>query len=75
MAITDKASRYVLEQLGALGAVAARRMFGAVGMFADGVFFGLIAGDVLYFKVGESNRGDYAARGMSRFAPIGTGRT
>ncbi|MGO9425108.1 MAG: TfoX/Sxy family protein [Steroidobacteraceae bacterium] len=69
MAITDEFSLYVLEQLGALGAVAPRRMFGAVGLYCDGVFFGLIAGDVLYFKVGESNRGDYAARGMSRFRP------
>ncbi len=69
MAITDEFSLYVLEQLGALGAVTARRMFGAVGLYCDGVFFGLIAGDVLYFKVGESNRGDYAARGMSRFRP------
>lgn len=69
MAITDEFLLYVLEQLGALGAVAARRMFGAVGLYCDGVFFGLIAGDVLYFKVGDSNRGDYAARGMSRFRP------
>ncbi len=66
---TDEFLLYVLEQLGAFGAVAARRMFGAVGLYCDGVFFGLIADDVLYFKVGESNRGDYAARGMSRFRP------
>jgi DNA transformation protein len=28
----------------------AKRMFGGIGMFADGVIFGIIVDDVLYFK-------------------------
>jgi TfoX/Sxy family transcriptional regulator of competence genes len=32
-------------------------------------FFALIAGDVLYLKVGDANRSYYEERGMRRFQP------
>jgi len=70
MAVTDDFFRYVLEQLSGLRAVASRRMFGAVGLYSDGAFFGLISSDVLYFKAGEVNRPDYEARGMGQFRPF-----
>ncbi len=69
MAVNEDFRRYVLEQLDALGRLSSRRMFGAVGLYCDGAFFGLIASDVLYFRVGDSNRGDYESRGMGRFRP------
>jgi DNA transformation protein and related proteins len=69
MAVTHDFLQYVLEQLAALEGVATRRMFGAVGLYCDGAFFGLIAGDVLYFKVNDGNRSDYEARGMVQFRP------
>ena len=69
MAVTDDFFRYVLEQLSGLRGVASRRMFGAVGLYNDGAFFGLISSDVLYFKVGDANRADYEARGMGQFRP------
>jgi DNA transformation protein len=69
MAVTEDFCRYVLEQLDDLGQVRSRRMFGALGLYCDGAFFGLVSSDVLYFRVGDSNRGDYEARGMSRFRP------
>jgi DNA transformation protein len=69
MAVTDDYLQYVLEQLAGLGHVTPRRMFGAVGLYREERFFGLIAGDTLYFKVNDSNRGDYEARGMDRFRP------
>ncbi|MBC8022353.1 MAG: TfoX/Sxy family protein [Burkholderiales bacterium] len=46
----------VLESLRAFGPVATRRMFGGWGLYRDGVFFALIAGDTLYFKSDEGNR-------------------
>jgi DNA transformation protein len=70
MAVTDDYLQYVLEQLAGLGRVTPRRMFGAIGLYHEERFFGLIAGDTLYFKVNDSNRGDYEARGMSRFRPF-----
>jgi DNA transformation protein and related proteins len=70
MAVTDDFFRYVLEQLSGLQGVASRRMFGAVGLYGDGAFFGLISSDVLYFKVGDANRPDYEARSMGHFRPF-----
>ncbi len=45
-------------------------MFGGVGLYCGEIFFGLIARDALYFRVDDSNRGDYAARAMGRFRPF-----
>lgn len=61
---------YVLDQLTPLGGVTSRRMFGGVGLYCDGLFFALIDDDVLYFKVDDSNRGDYETAGMKRFCPF-----
>ncbi len=65
----DEYLDYVLGQLERLGDVTARKMFGGVGLSSDGQFFGLIARDVLYFKVDDSNRGDYEERGCAAFKP------
>jgi DNA transformation protein len=70
MAVTDDYLQYVLEQLAGLGRVTPRRMFGAVGLYHEERFFGLISRDTLYFKVNDSNRGDYESRGMHRFRPF-----
>jgi DNA transformation protein len=70
MAVTDDYLQYVLEQLAGLGRLTTRRMFGGVGLYHEERFFGFIAGDTLYFKVNDSNRPDYEARGMSRFRPF-----
>ena len=51
--------------------VRAQRMFGGVGIYSGGSFFALIADDTLYFKVDDSNRPDYEARGMDAFRPYG----
>jgi DNA transformation protein len=69
MAVSEEFLQYVLEQLAGLGSVAPRRMFGGVGLYSSERIFGLIFGDILYFKVNDSNRGDYEARGMGRFRP------
>ena len=70
MAISNEYVSYVLEQLEGAGAVRARRMFGGVGLYLDGLFFALIADDVLYFKVDDSNRSDYEEAGMGPFRPF-----
>jgi DNA transformation protein and related proteins len=70
MAVTDDYLKYVLEQLAGLGRVSPRRMFGAVGLYHEERFFGLISRDTLYLKVNDSNRGDYESRGMQRFRPF-----
>jgi DNA transformation protein len=61
--------QYVLEQLERLGGVTPRRMFGAVGLYRDGVFFAVIDDDTLYFKVDDTTRPDYESRGMQPLRP------
>jgi DNA transformation protein and related proteins len=66
MAVSNDFLAYVLDQLRTFGNVTARRMFGGIGLYADGFFFGIID-DAVYFKVDESNRGDYEARHCRQF--------
>jgi DNA transformation protein and related proteins len=70
MAVQPQYLAYLLEQLAALPALRPNRMFGGVGLYSDGLFFGLIDDDTLYFKTGENNIGDYLARHMPKFMPF-----
>jgi DNA transformation protein len=60
---------FVVDQLSGAGAIVTRKMFGGVGLYCDGVFFGLIARDELYLKVDASTRGAYEAEGAKPFKP------
>ena len=70
MPVSDEYLTYVVDQLECLGPVQARRMFGGAGLYFEGLFFAIVADDVLYFKVDDSNRGDYEAVGMGPFQPF-----
>jgi DNA transformation protein len=48
-------------------------MFGGVGIYSGELFFALIAGDTVYFKVDDSNRAMFEAEGMGPFEPYGPG--
>ncbi|MCK9282712.1 MAG: TfoX/Sxy family protein [Rhodocyclaceae bacterium] len=58
---------YLIEQLQGIGPVRSRRMFGGWGFFLDGLMFGLIIGDVLYFKADGESADDFAAQGLPPF--------
>ena len=60
---------YVLEQLGELGPVASRAMFGGHGLCLADQFFGIVYGDRLYFKTDDASRAEYEARGSEPFRP------
>ena len=61
MSVSSDYLDFVLDQLRPFGHVVARRMFGGVGLYCDGFFFGIID-DTVYFKVDDTNRADYEAR-------------
>jgi DNA transformation protein and related proteins len=72
MAVRSSFQILVLDQLSrAIPGIRARSMFGGVGIYSGQLFFALIADDVLYFKVDESTRPDFEARGMGPFRPFG----
>lgn len=50
--------------------VRGRKMFGGVGIYSGEIFFALVAYDRLWFKVDDSNRGDFEIRGMKPFQPF-----
>jgi len=68
--VTDAFKAFVLDQLAELEDVAARSMFGGVGLYSKGIFFGIIARDELYFKVDAGNRADYTRARMKAFHPF-----
>jgi TfoX/Sxy family transcriptional regulator of competence genes len=55
MAVSPDFQAYVMEQLEPTRA-SARKMFGGVGLYCDGIFFGLIDDDVFYLKSDEQTR-------------------
>jgi DNA transformation protein and related proteins len=69
MPISDEFIDYIIDQLSAWGDVSARKMFGGAGLYCDGVMFGLIADDVAYLNVDDSNRKDFVKAGSSPFNP------
>ena len=70
MAVSDDFLNYVIDQLSSWGSVTARRMFGGAGLYRDGKMFGLIADDVAYLKVDDSNRADFEKAGSAPFRPF-----
>ena len=69
MRVSDGFRSFVLDQLQALGGVTPKSMFGGVGLYHAGVFFGIVAADVLYLKVDDTNRPDYERAGSRPFRP------
>ena len=67
--VTDGFREFVLGQLRDTGDITARAMFGGVGLYCDGTFFGIIARDRLFLKVNDSTRASYESQGMSAFKP------
>ena len=69
MPVTDGFIAFVLDQLDPVGLVTPKPMFGGVGLYADDLFFALIAGDVLYLKGDDATQGERHAAGARPFQP------
>lgn len=69
LSVSREFQDYVTDQLSAVGSILSKSMFGGVGLYADGIFFALIANDILYQKVDDTNRQDYESAGMDAFRP------
>ena len=62
-------ANHISDLLSPLGPVTAKGMFGGFGIYLDGLMFGLIAHDVVYFKADSLSKAPYEAAGMSPFKP------
>jgi len=58
---------FVHDQLSHLARVSSKRMFGAIGLYQDACFFGIIDEGRLYFLTGDESRKRYLAQGMKAF--------
>lgn len=67
MTVSREFRDFVKDTLASFGSVQIKPMFGAAGISAEGVNFGLIAEDAVYLKVDEKNRAAFEAEGMSPF--------
>jgi DNA transformation protein len=56
MVASDSFAEFLREQLAPLGRLTMRCMFGKTGVFCDGLMFGMVTDDALYFRVDDHNR-------------------
>ena len=68
MSASDSFAEFLREQLAPLGRVTMRRMFGKTGVFCDGVMFGMVTDNTLYFRVDDHNRATF--REAESFPPL-----
>lgn len=69
MVSRDSFVDFVRDQLGKLGEVRVRPMFGGHGLYCAELFFGIIDEGRLYFKTAEATRSPYIDAGMKPFQP------
>lgn len=55
MASSTNYLNFILDQLFNWKKVYTKRMFGCIGLYADGLMFGIIAKETIFFKVDKSN--------------------
>jgi DNA transformation protein and related proteins len=68
MVASDNFSEFLREQLAPLGHITVRRMFGKTGVFCNGLMFGMVTNDALYFRVDEHNQA--AFKDAASFPPL-----
>src|SRR5712691_12791369 len=56
MVASETYADFLREQLAPLGRLSLRRMFGKTGVFCDGLMFGMVTDNTLYFRVDDHNR-------------------
>jgi len=74
MGARDEDIAWFCELLAPLGRIAARRMFGGAGLYADGLIVGLEVEGALYLKTDETSRRAFADAGGHPFVYEGKGK-
>ncbi|HBH37312.1 MAG TPA: transcriptional regulator [Curvibacter sp.] len=66
---------FVIGQMGALGQITARTMFGGHGLYCNGLFIAIIASEQLYLKADAQSQPRFEAAGLKRFQYQARGKT
>ena len=65
MALSNDFFEYVQDQLSPWSLIDKKRMFGVLGLYREGVMFGIIAKGLVYLKVDDSNKAKFLAAGST----------
>ncbi|MEW4925095.1 TfoX/Sxy family protein [Algibacter sp. 2305UL17-15] len=68
MAVDESFLNYVKDQLSEIGEFQAKKMFGGVGFFKEGIMFGMLGGAVFRLRVDDTNKPDFEAKGMKPYS-------
>lgn len=63
MASSDDFFAFVQDQLAPWSRIDKKRMFGVLGLYREGLMFGIIARNMVYLKVDDSNKQKYIDAG------------
>ncbi len=74
MSVSAEFTDMVMDMLSDMGPVSKRRMFGGVGLFLDGIMFGLMTDETLYLKADNVNRPEFDDHGLPPFTYTRQGR-
>ena len=75
MAVSESYKEFIDDQLAGIEGVYAKKMFGGVGYFVDGVIFGCIMGGVFRLKTNEQTEKKYTELGLSGYNVPGKNMT
>ena len=70
MVASDSFAEFLREQLAPLGRVTMRRMFGKTGVFCDGLMFGMVTDNTLYFRVDDHNQALFGEAAVLSASPL-----
>ena len=65
MASSHDFFEFVQDQLSPWSKIDTKRMFGVLGLYREGLMFGIIAKNMVYLKVDESNKNKYIEAGST----------
>ncbi len=68
MAVSPEFREHLLELLEPLGAVSVKRFFGGAALVLGAAQFGMIMGETVFLRVGDSNRDDFVEAGSRPFS-------
>ncbi|MFT4661324.1 MAG: DNA transformation protein [Patiriisocius sp.] len=63
MAVKEEYVNYIVDELSEFGEIKAKKMFGTIGFFREGLMFGIISKDLFRLKVDDTNKPEYVAAG------------